>query len=200
MPSASEANPFRDATLLKGVTLFGCHKQPSDATLSHWMSPSWDAICPRCHTLQSCHPLWMPPTALGCHTHDTLIQRAPSPCGVCPSVQRDALCRHWEQLWGPPLPGEGRSRVPQVSVRKHHTSFQAAPGRAPAASSRSQREAKCLQISLTSRPHEGLECPTGARRVPSPSRAPPLLPGWQRCSPVPQWGTGTAAGPAQPWQ
>lgn len=197
MPSASEANPFGDATLLKGVTLFGCHKQPSDATLSHWMSPSWDAICPRCHTLQSCHPLWMPPTAIRCHTHDpkstltlwSLSLRAEG----CPVQALGAAL-------GTPLPGEGRSRVPQVSVRKHHTSFQAVPGRAPAASSRSQREAKCLQISLTSRPHEGLECPTGARRVPSPSRAPPLLPGWQRCSPVPQWGSGTAAGPTQPWQ
>lgn len=63
------------------------------------------------------------------------------------------------------LPGEEWSRVPQVSVRKHHTGFQAAPGRAPAASFPCHWEAKCLQTSLTSRLHK--ECSTGAPRVPS---------------------------------
>lgn len=63
---------------------------------------------------------------------------------------RGVPCAALGTALGTSLPGEEQSRVLQVSVRKHHTGFQAAAGRAPAASFHSQREAKCLQISLTS--------------------------------------------------
>lgn len=85
---------------------------------------------------------------------------------------------------GTPLPGEGWSRVLQVSVRKHHTGFQAAPGRAPAASFHSHWEAKCLQIFLTSQLHKGLECPPGFL----PSQGSPSVPQLAAVLPSPAVG------------